>query len=167
MATDTLRAVAAHLLILGDRDALKWVLRNERMAFEVHRRNDVSRLAVGDTLLIYTTRGCFHNPTRDRGRVIGRAVVTSPVESLQDSVVVMDREFKLGCTFELVALAPRDEGVVLADLVPRLGAFPNKRAWSARMRRPLLTLPPMDAALIEREFGQLVGEPSTVVSSYD
>ena len=160
--------MAAHLLILGDRDALRWVLRNERMAFEVHRRNDVSRLAVGDTLLIYTTRGCFHNPTRDRGRVIGRAVVTSPVEPLEDSVVVMDREFKLGCTFELVALAPRPEGVVLADLVPRLRAFPNKRAWSARMRRPLLTLPPQDAALIERELRPLVvREPAAVVSSYD
>jgi hypothetical protein len=58
--------VAAHLLILGDRDALRWVLRNERMAFEAHRRKDVTRLAVGDTLFVYTMRGCFHNPTRDR-----------------------------------------------------------------------------------------------------
>jgi hypothetical protein len=159
--------VAAHLLVLGDREALRWVLRNERMAFEMHRRNDVARLAVGDTLFIYTTRGCFHNPTRDRGRVIGRAVVTSPVEPLDESVLVMDREFGLGCTFDLVALAPRHEGVVLADLVPRLNAFPIKSAWSTRMRRPLLPLPPKDAALIDRELARLVREPSSTLSSYD
>lgn len=159
--------MAAYLLILGDRSALSWVLRNERMAFASHRRNDVSGLGVGDTLFIYTTRGCFHNPTRDRGRVIGRAAVSSPVEPLEKSTVVMDREFTLGCTFELVALAPRPEGVVLADLVPRLRAFPNKRAWSARMRRPLLALPTQDAALIERELGPLLGEPAAVVSTYD
>jgi hypothetical protein len=159
--------VAAHLLILGERDALRWVLRTERMAFEGHRGNDVTRLAVGDTLFLYTTRGCYRNPTRDRGRVIGRAIVTSPVEPLEESVVVMDREFSLGCTFNLVALAPRHEGVVLADLVPRLVAFPIKRAWSARMRRPILTLPPKDAALIERELAALVREPSSTISSYD
>jgi hypothetical protein len=159
--------VAAHLLILGDRDALRWVLRNERMAFEAHRSNDVTRLAVGDTLFLYTTRGGFHNPTRDRGRVMGRAVVTSPVERLEERVVVMDREFGLACTFDLVALAPRHEGVVLADLVPRLDAFPIKSAWSARMRRPLLTLPHKDAALIERELARLVREPSSTVASYD
>jgi hypothetical protein len=137
------------------------------MAFEAHRRNDVTRLAVGDTLLLYTTRGCFHNPTRDRGRVIGNAVVTSPVEPLEQSVVVMDREFPLACTFDLVALAPRPEGVVLADLVPSLDAFPIKSAWSARMRRPLLTLPPSDAALIKQELADLVREPSSAVATYD
>lgn len=159
--------MAAHLLILGDRDALRWVLRNERMAFEAHRKHDGSRLAVGDALVLYTTRGCFHNPTRDRGRVVGRAVVTSPVSPLEESLVVMNREFGLGCTFDLVALAPRHEGVVLADLVPRLDAFPIKRAWSARMRRPLLTLPPKDAALIEHELARVVSEPTTTVATYD
>lgn len=159
--------MAAHLLILGDREALRWVLRHERMAFEAHRGNDVKRLAVGDTLFLYTTRGCFHNPTRDRGRVIGHAVVTSPVEPLKQSVVVMDREFALGCSFDLVALAPRHEGVVLADLVPKLDAFPIKSAWSTRMRRPLLTLPPKDAALIKHELVRLVREPASTLSSYD
>jgi hypothetical protein len=152
--------VAAHLLILGDRDTLRCVVRNERMAFEMHRKNDVTRLAVGDTLFLYTTRGCFHNPTRDRGRVIGHAVVTSPVKPLEEHVAVMDREFELGCTFNLVALAPRHEGVLLADLVPRLDAFPVKSAWSTRMRRPLLTLPRKDAALVERELARIVGDPA-------
>lgn len=167
MSADTVRAVAAHLIILGDRDAVRWVLRNERMAFEAHRRNDATRLAVDDTLFLYTTRKCFHNPTRDRGRVVGRAVVTSPVQPLKESVVVMGREFVLGCTFDLIGLAPRHEGVVLADLVPRLDAFPIKDAWAARMRRPLLTLPPHDAALLEQELARLIREPSSTVASYD
>jgi hypothetical protein len=159
--------VAAHLLILADREALRWVLRNRQMAFETHRRNQVTQLAVGDTLFLYTTRGCFHNTTRDRGRVIGSAVVTAPVEPLEKGVVVMGREFWLACTFDLLALAPRDDGVVLADLVPRLAAFPIKRAWSTRMRRPLLTLPPKDAALIDRKLAGLVREPDSTQCTYE
>jgi hypothetical protein len=156
----------SHLLILGDMDALAWVLRKERMAFQRRRANDVARVAVGDRLFLYTTRGCFHNPTRDRGRVIGIARVTSPVKTLTQSVVVMGREFHLGCTFDLLALAPRHEGVVLAELVARLAVFPNKRAWSARMRRPLLSLPTPDANLIERKLDQFVQHPRETLDGY-
>lgn len=136
------------------------------MAFASRRASDAARVAIGDTLLLYTTRGCFHNPTRDLGRVIGRATVTSSVEALARSVVVMGREFQLGCTFELISLAPRREGVVLAELVAELTAFPNKRAWSARMRRPLLTLPDPDARLIEGKLAQFVHEPAETIHGY-
>ena len=43
--------MAAHLLILGDRDAFNWVLRNERMAFEDHR---TLRFDGADTASDYT-----------------------------------------------------------------------------------------------------------------
>ena len=158
--------MASHLLILGDREALSWVLRTERMAFSLRRARLVAAVIPGDTLFLYTTRGCFHNPGRDRGRVIGKATVTSPVEELQPSIVVMGREFQLGCTFDLVALAPWREGVDFAELVPQLTVFPNKRAWSTLMRRPLLTLPPADARLIEKQLAPLGAAPPTTISRY-
>ncbi|HKF79950.1 MAG TPA: hypothetical protein VKB17_03920, partial [Thermoleophilaceae bacterium] len=66
---------ATYLLILGEREALAWVLREQRMAFSARRARSASALTLGDRLLLYTTRGCFHNPTRDRGRVIGAGEV--------------------------------------------------------------------------------------------
>ena len=159
--------VSAHLVILGDRDALRWVLKTELMAFEERRASDAARVDVGDMLLLYSTRGCFHNPTRDRGRVFGRAQATSRVEPLQAPVEVMGRSFPLGCTFDLLALAPRHEGVVLAELVARLAVFPNKAAWSATMRRPLLSLPANDAALIERRLAPLAQNPAQILSTYE
>lgn len=51
------------------------------MAFPQRRRAEVDALAVGDELLLLTTRSCFHNPERDRTPVIGRAVVTVQVRN--------------------------------------------------------------------------------------
>jgi hypothetical protein len=53
---------ASYLLVIGEREALAWVLRESRTAFPATRRAEVDRLAVGDELFLLTTRGCFHNP---------------------------------------------------------------------------------------------------------
>src|SRR6202051_2908697 len=76
---DKLAAVAAvgYLLVIGERDALAWVLTTQRMAVPDYRSREVSALEPGDQLFLYTTRGCFHNPTRDRGRVVGVAKATT------------------------------------------------------------------------------------------
>lgn len=102
--------MAVHLLILGERDGLRWVLENERMAFPAHRRTQLAHVRPGDDLLLYTTRGCFHNPTRDRGRIIGRARVKSAVEILGEPVTIGDREYAIGCDLSLLQLLPFGEG---------------------------------------------------------
>jgi hypothetical protein len=43
------RVGESYLLILGDRQAIAWVLREQRMAFPATSRAEVSRLAVGGT----------------------------------------------------------------------------------------------------------------------
>ena len=63
----TLLNMATYLLVIGDREALGWILAEQRMAFSSMSRPHVRALSPGDTLLLYTTRGCFKNPTRDRG----------------------------------------------------------------------------------------------------
>lgn len=120
----------------------------------------------GDQALLYTTRGCYRNPTRDRGRVMGLAVVTSPVETLPEPVVFGERRFSSGCALRVDGLAPVREGVVLADLVPRLKVFPDARSWSVRMRRASLPLPPADAELLTRELRPLLEPRSERIADY-
>ncbi|MCC2265542.1 MULTISPECIES: hypothetical protein [Streptomyces] len=157
--------MATHLVIISDREPLAWVLGTQRMAFPAGRA--ASGLpAEGDQALPYTTRGCYRNPTRDRGRVMGLAVVTSPVETLTEPVVFGERRFTSGCALRVEGLAPVRDGVVLADLVPRLEVFPEERSWSIRMRRASLPLPPADARLLTRELRPLLGPRSEHLADY-
>lgn len=70
--------VRSYLVILGDREAIGWVLREQRMAFPATPRAEVAALASGDRLYLYATRGAWRNPTRDRGRIIATAVARTP-----------------------------------------------------------------------------------------
>ncbi len=80
-------------LPIADREPLAWIVREQRTAFAEHRAREAASLTAGDVLLLYTTRGCFRNSTRDRGRVIGRAIVMAPAERLAEAVVFGGREF--------------------------------------------------------------------------
>jgi hypothetical protein len=154
------------LLVIAEREALWWVLSEERMAFPAGRKRDARRLAIGDRLLLYTTRGCFHNPTRDRGRVIGEAHVAGPVESLRSPLVFDGREFPLGCELTIERLAPARTGVELGTLIDRLETFPNKRAWSATLRRPLVKLTPADTRLLDRDLEPLLIPRAGALAKY-
>jgi hypothetical protein len=145
-------AATSYLLILGHRAGLAWVLGNSRMAFTDARAREGERLDVGDRLFIYTSRGCFGNPTRDRGRIIGEAEVVRPLRRRRQPVAIADQEFTHDCQIDLKSLAPFREGVVIADLVDQLDVFPDPRIWSFRLRRPLLALPKPDVALIACEL---------------
>jgi hypothetical protein len=153
-------------VILGDRQAIAWVLREQRMAFPATSRAEVNRLAVGDELLIYTTRGAYRNPTRDRGRVIGTATVTSAVERLDDPVEFGGRIFSRDCDLLVESLAPWGDGAELQPLVERLDAFPDQKAWSIRLRRPLLRLPAQDAVLLRSRLTSLAGSRSDHLDGY-
>jgi hypothetical protein len=159
-------ARASYLLVIGEREALAWVLRESRMAFPATRRPEVDRLGVGDELFLLTTRGCFHNPARDRTRMIGRAVVTTPVVPLHPPLELVGRTFPRGCGLEMASLAPYLTGVDLADLVPRLDAFPDKTAWSIRLRRPLVALSGRDPALVRQRLDRVARPVDTTRAEY-
>lgn len=157
---------ASWLLIIGEREGLAWVLREQRMAFTAQRRNDARRLARGDRLFIYTTRGCFHNPTRDRGRVIGEAAVVSAVIDLSSPLELSGRTFTVGCRLRIPELAELGGGVELAPLIPRLRTFPDPASWSARMRQPLLRLADEDAPVIAEPLACLARPRQAVLAEY-
>jgi hypothetical protein len=158
--------VAGYLLILGNRQGLQWVLRNAQMAFVDRRSTAVDALKAGDELLLYTTRGCFNNPTRDIGRVIGTAHTKGAAEDAAAPVVVGGRSYSRMVGIELRALTPRGQGVALVDLVKRLDAFPSPESWSAWMRRPLLEVSARDAKLIHRRLDPIARSPADVVETY-
>jgi hypothetical protein len=155
-----------HLLVLGERVALGWVLREQRMAFPAGRAREVAALSNGDELLLYTTRGCWHNPTRHRGRVIASAITRSSVEPLAEPVELAGREFTLGCDIQLRSLAALGEGVELAPLVRELETFPSKTGWAMRLRRPLVTLTPQDARMLKNLLRATAGDPAEALADY-
>jgi hypothetical protein len=156
----------SYLLILGEREAVAWVLRHQRMAFPARRRAEAGRLESGDELLIYTTRGCWHNPGRDMSRIIGRAYVTSPVKPLEAPVEVAGRTFESGCRIDVRTLTPYLTGVELAPLVEDLAVFPVKSSWSIRLRRPLLELPDGDAEMLRGHLAEVEASADEVVDGY-
>ena len=153
-------------MVIGEREALAWVLRESRTAFPSTRRAEVDRLARNDQLFLVTTRGCFHNPGRDRTRVIGRAVVTTDVVELRPPIELAGRTFSRGCSLKITSLAPYLTGVDLADLVPRLDAFPDKTHWSTRLRRPLVALSTDDAGLLRDALQGVAFRPDRTISEY-
>ncbi|MBE3011893.1 hypothetical protein IL992_22220 [Microbispora sp. NEAU-D428] len=157
---------SSYLLILGDRQAIAWVLREQRMAFPPTVRSEITQVRPGDELLIYTTRGAYRNPTRDRGRIIGRAVVTTEVRRLDQPVHIAGRDYPTGCDLRIDRLAPWGSGVELQPLVARLDVFPNPAAWSIMLRRALLRLPADDAVLLRDLLAPLTGSRDANLSGY-
>jgi hypothetical protein len=158
--------VAAYILVLGEREALTWVVREHRMAFPPRRLAEAQRLRSGDRLFFYASRGAFHNPTRDRGRIFGEAEVATPVSVFDQPLELAGRQFTSGCQLRLRSLARMREGVELAPLVPELEAFPDERSWPVRLRRPLVPLTAGDALLIRGALKGAVGRPADVLGSY-
>lgn len=154
-----------YLIVISDREPLWWVLSEGRMAFAAQRARSAGGLRPGDKAYLYTTRGCFHNPTADRGRVIAEAVITSEVKPL-DEPVVFSRVFTVGCTLDIKALAPARTGLDLAEMVSSLHAFRVTTRWSVYLRRPLVPLDNHDAELLSSRLKPLTRPPAEVLSEY-
>ncbi|SDK48428.1 hypothetical protein SAMN04487820_108200 [Actinopolyspora mzabensis] len=147
--------MANYLLVIGDRQALDWVLRQQRMAFPDFKRAEVRALAPGDRLYLYTTRGCFGNPTRDRGRVVTTGEVRSTVAELDEPVELGGRSYPVGCELRITELPAWPGGVELSPIVGELELFDGMtKSWSIRLRRPLVGLSARDAGLLDRYLAE-------------
>ncbi len=158
--------MTAYLVILGDRDAISWVLHEERMAFPATPRAEVAALAADDRLFLYATRGAWRNPTRDRGRIIGTAVARSSVRKLDEPVEIAGRTFVSGCDLRIDGLVPYPGGLELQPLVAQLAAFPKPQTWSIYLRRALLTLPPQDAQRFDSLLTPLTVARTQALATY-
>jgi hypothetical protein len=62
------------------------------MAFPPSAAAQTRRTAHGDRAVLYTTRGAYHNPTRDHARLGGLATVTGSCEPAE-GLEIAGREF--------------------------------------------------------------------------
>ena len=133
------------------------------MAFGPSRYKAPDTLLQDDKLALYTTRGCLRNPTRDRGRVIGTATITSRPQALQSVVVFGNQVFDRGCRLRIERLVPVDRGPELANLVEMLCTFPD--SWHSHIRKTLVQLSEQDFAvldesLVEADIGREAALPT-------
>lgn len=121
-------------------------------------------MTIGDELFLYTTRGAFKNPTLHRGRIIGRATVSSAVVPLERPVNFGGREFQLGCDIDVASLAPFGQGIELSPVIGRLQTFAGAgKGWAVRLRRPLVQITEADAALIREELQDVSTDQYNIV----
>jgi hypothetical protein len=147
--------VSDYLLPIADREPLRWIVREQRTALPEHRAREANAVRPGDRIFLYATRGCFHNPTRDRGRVIGQAVVTKPSRRLSQPVRFGGRDYPLDLSMKIERLAPIREGVELAPLVNSMATFPDSGSWSVVLRRALVTLADGDGELLAAKLARV------------
>jgi hypothetical protein len=159
-------ARTAYLNIVSDREAIHWILSRQSTAFGSGRLAAGRALEPGDRLFIYATRGAWRNPTRHRGRVIAVAEVAAEPRALEAPLMVAGREFVLEVPLRIDRVAPYPSGVVLADQVDEMDLFPNKRAWSARLRTSLLRLTPHDVSILDRELRPLLQPLESELPAY-
>ncbi|MFI7279905.1 hypothetical protein ACIBOV_06530 [Micromonospora chersina] len=156
----------SYLVVLGERDAIWWVLHEQRMAFPATPRAEVVRLAPGDRLFLYATRGAWHNPPRDRGRVIGVAAAATAVRPLEEPIEIAERTFHSACELHVEGIVPYPGGLELRPLVERLDAFPKPHAWNIYLRRALVRLSDADRAILDQGLAPMLGPPDQVLSTY-
>jgi hypothetical protein len=152
------------LLLISDREPLAWLLREQRFAMPANRAS--SAPTDGTQLLLYTTRGCYRNPGRDRGLVMGVATVAGDAEVLDEPVRFRDREYQVGFGLAIDGLAEPHDGVELAPLAGELDALPEPATWSVGMRRTLLPLSDRDARLILDKLEPKLRNRSDVLADY-
>lgn len=136
------------------------------MAFPANRSRDAGRVRKGAQLLLYATRGAYHNPTAHRGRVFAAATAATDSSPLAEPVTFGDRSFTTGFSLDITALAPLHGGFELEPLVPKLHAFPKKHAWSVYLRRPLVPLDKHDLRLLSRQIATVAADPADHVADY-
>lgn len=145
----------AWLVAFGEIEGLRWVLEHERMAFSPGLSRRAAQIQPGDSLVLYVTRGAFHNPTRDRSQIAGLATVKSPVARLRRPVVIDGREFTSACDLEIGIVLPERQGLPVEPLVANLGFIKKKDVWGGYFRSGLVQLPDRDFRTVARALRRL------------
>ncbi|MCP2342986.1 hypothetical protein [Actinomadura rupiterrae] len=153
-----------YLLVVGDREGLAWILKEGRMLLPSKRNRAAGDIRSGDRILIYTSRGCFRNPTRDRGRVIAEVIATSDVAILADELKVAGKIFNRSCSFSIGKMAREGEGVDLAQHVAKLNTFPDK--WHTHIRRTIVPISGQDRDLLMDALERIAIPAEEALPSY-
>lgn len=144
-----------HLLVLGNAEAARWVLENQRMAFSEVGRRTASRLSRGDTLIFYAGLKCWPGlggPRPKSGLFIADAIVLTDVARMKQPAHVGGRHFHYGCEIFFEHLAPVGSGVPIGTVRDRLELTAGRANYGQVLRRTPVLLSSADAALLKAEL---------------
>ncbi len=151
------------LLVISDREPLWWLLSEQRFALPESWRHRAPQ--PGHRLLMYATRGCYRNPGRDRGLVLGTATVTAS-RTTGEVVQFRGRDFPVGMRLRITGVAPPHASVELGPLAGTLDALPHPATWSVRLRRALVPLSDHDEQLVRDKLDPLLQPRTCILSAY-
>lgn len=122
--------------IFGEVAGLRWVVDNQQMAFPPASRARARRIRAGDRAVLYTSRGAFHNPTRDEARLAGLATVTGACK-LSEEIEIAGREFTWACPITVDVLLPERQGPSVRALAPSFtsSSAPKRGVATSAARR--------------------------------
>lgn len=142
---------STYLVVLGNADAARWVLTNQRMAFSEVGWRAALRLARGDTLLFYAGLKCWPGLGGARpasGLLIGDAIVLTDVTRWAAPVQVGGRHFQYGCELFFEHLAPVGAGLPIGAVRDDLELTAGRANYGQVLRRTPLLLSRADTSLI-------------------
>jgi hypothetical protein len=133
------------IFVVGNREALSWVLTKQRMAFR--DRVQTEGLRSGQPVAIYASRHTWGRPNNDRSQVAAIGVLASPVQ--RRPVELGGEIFPKSCRLTFDVVLPERHGLPFRPLVRRLNFIPKKggdKGWGAYLRRTVVEVD-------ERDFG--------------
>jgi hypothetical protein len=114
----------------------------------VHRSSGIDR---GDGLIVYVSRGAFHNPHRDVSQVVAVARIESPPVSLRRPLKIAGRTFVVKCDLSIESSLPERGGVPIKPLVARLHLVKHPEAWGQYFRQGLIEIDEQDFRFLARQ----------------
>ena len=134
--------------VFAEIQALRWVVDSSTMAFPESAGSRIAAMAKGDQVVLYTTRGAFHNPTRDEARLVGIATVEEDPERRSPPLEIAGREFVYACRVSIDILLPERTGASVRELASDLDLVAKPASWGAYFRQPPVRIG-------ERDFNQM------------
>ena len=162
--------VSTHLVVLGNAEATRWVLTNQRMAFSEVGRRTAARLAPGDVMLFYASLKVWPalraEPRPQGGMFIGSALVLTRISRMRTPAKVGARHFEFGCEIFFELLAPLGQGVAITDVKDQLELTSGKPNYGQVLRRTPILLSRTDSELLTSRLRSTAGPFEENVSQY-
>lgn len=128
------------IFVVGSRVALEFILDNEVMAFRAAVKTEL--LTEGMKFAIYTTRGAYGNPSKDRSQILALGRLVSGVTDHPHSIG--HELFPRSCQLRIEARLPWRNGLLFEPLIDELAFVGGRRRYSSVFHRTIVKVPVKD-----------------------
>jgi hypothetical protein len=145
--TPIVNDMSKRVWVFGEIQGLNWVVDNSTMAFSTLSPR-LSTIEPGDEAILYTSRGAFHNPTRDVARLVGLAEVTGTMRVGED-IEIAGRDFAFFVPIKVTLLLPERTGPSVREFAPLLKVVKRKKVWGQYFRSSPIAVEDSDFSLMK------------------